>query len=74
MLLHGTGLDGWYGGDPGTLGVWLDDMHRQKPELCIGISEYGAGASVYHQQDSLLQPVPVGMVASGKLADLLSPG
>lgn len=52
--------DGWYGGDPGTLGVWLDDMHRQKPELCIGISEYGAGASVYHQQDSLLQPVPSG--------------
>ena len=28
------------------------------PEICIAISEYGAGASIYHQQDSLVKTVP----------------
>lgn len=51
--------DGWYGGMPDALARFLDDMHSKKPELCIGISEYGAGASIYHQQDSLVRPVPV---------------
>lgn len=50
--------DGWYGGTPADLGKWLDTMHRDHPEICIGISEYGAGASIYHQQDSLVKTVP----------------
>lgn len=50
--------DGWYGATPATLATWLDETHRQHPELKIGISEYGAGASVYHQQDSLVQTSP----------------
>ena len=45
--------DGWYGGTPADLGKWLDRMHKDHPEICIAISEYGAGASIYHQQDSL---------------------
>lgn len=48
--------DGWYGSRPETLGTWLDQTHSQHPELKIGISEYGAGASLYHQQDTLKQP------------------
>lgn len=50
--------DGWYGGTPDDLAKWLDGMHREHPEICIAISEYGAGASIYHQQDSLSKTVP----------------
>lgn len=50
--------DGWYGATPSTLATWLDETHRQHPELKIAISEYGAGASIYHQQDSLVQTSP----------------
>ena len=50
--------DGWYGGTPADLGKWLDRMHKDHQEICIAISEYGAGASIYHQQDSLVKTVP----------------
>ncbi len=50
--------DGWYGATPATLGTWLDRTHKNHPELKIGLSEYGAGASIYHQQDTLVQTVP----------------
>ncbi len=50
--------DGWYGGTPDDLGKWLDSMHKNHPEIRIAISEYGAGASIYHQQDSLVKSVP----------------
>lgn len=47
--------DGWYGGTPAGLGQWLDHMHTTHPDLRIAISEYGAGASLYHQQDTLVK-------------------
>ena len=50
--------DGWYGATPATLASWLDKTHQAHPEIKIAISEYGAGASIYHQQDSLVQTVP----------------
>ena len=50
--------DGWYGATPATLGTWLDKTHAAHPEIKIAISEYGAGASIYHQQDSLVQTDP----------------
>ena len=46
--------DGWYGATPAT----LDKTHQAHPEIKIAISEYGAGASIYHQQDSLVQTSP----------------
>lgn len=49
--------DGWYGGTPADLGRWLDRMHAAHPGLPIAISEYGAGASLYHQQDTLVKTV-----------------
>lgn len=52
--------DGWYGGDPGTLAVWLDNLKKNNPDIKVGISEYGAGASIYHQQDTLKQLNPSG--------------
>lgn len=44
---------GWYGGSPSDMGKWLDANHKAHPEYKIAISEYGAGASVYHQQDGV---------------------
>ncbi len=50
--------DGWYGGMPESLAKFLDNTHKTNPELRIGISEYGAGASIYHQPDSLKRTSP----------------
>ena len=50
--------DGWYGATAATLASWLDKTHQAHPEIKIAISEYGAGASIYHQQDSLVQTSP----------------
>ena len=50
--------DGWYGSSPRTLATFLDKYHAEHPGAKLSISEYGAGASIYHQQDSLKQPVP----------------
>ena len=50
--------DGWYGSSPRTLATFLDKYHAEHPEARLSISEYGAGASIYHQQDSLKQTVP----------------
>lgn len=57
-LIAWNRYDGWYGGSPANLGKFLDATHQKSPELCIGISEYGAGASIYHQQDSLVATSP----------------
>lgn len=51
---------GWYGGSPSDMGKWLDANHKAHPEYKIGISEYGAGASIYHQQDSIKPGVASG--------------
>lgn len=48
---------GWYGGDPSSIGAWADATHKAYPDKAIGISEYGAGASILHQQEELVKPV-----------------
>lgn len=42
---------GWYWGKSEEIGKWADDLHAQFPNRPIGISEYGAGASVNQQED-----------------------
>lgn len=44
---------GWYGGDFAGIGKWADATHAKMPNTPIGISEYGAGASIKHQQEEL---------------------
>jgi len=39
---------------------WLDANHKAHPEYKIAISEYGAGASIYHQQDSVKRGIASG--------------
>lgn len=51
---------GWYGGNPSDMGKWLDANHKAHPEYKIAISEYGAGASIYHQQDSVKRGIAAG--------------
>jgi beta-galactosidase len=51
---------GWYGGKAGDLGNNLDQVHKQSPNLRIGISEYGAGANVAQHDASRTQPKPGG--------------
>ncbi|MGL4292269.1 MAG: beta-glucuronidase LacZ4 [Bacteroidales bacterium] len=58
-LIAWNRYDGWYGGLPHDLGNFLDDIHSQNPGFRIAISEYGAGGSIYHQQDSLIKTKPL---------------
>ena len=46
---------GWKEGLPSDIKVWLDQLRTNWGSLCSGIS-YGAGASIYHQDDSLYRP------------------
>ena len=57
-LIAWNRYDGWYGGMPKDLGKFLDSTHEKNPQLCIGVSEYGAGASIYQQQEALEKTVP----------------
>ena len=41
---------GWYGGKSEDFAVELDNIHSKMPGYPIGISEYGAGANIEHQQ------------------------
>lgn len=40
---------GWYGGKTEDNGPWLDNYHKNHPERCLGLSEYGCeGIVTYH--------------------------
>lgn len=43
---------GWYWSDYSDLGKWLDKFHYDHPEGSLGISEYGAGASIYQHEEN----------------------
>lgn len=51
---------GWYGDNPSDMAMWLDKEHTAHPHRAMGMSEYGAGASVFQQSDSLVHPEPWG--------------
>lgn len=51
---------GWYGNNMEDMGAWIDREHAAHPERKMGISEYGAGACVFQQSDSLKHPEPWG--------------
>ena len=48
---------GWYWADPGTMQWAIDWKYDPKKDRAIGISEYGAGASI-HQHDSHISKAP----------------
>lgn len=49
---------GWYDGEFGDFAKWLDRVHAGQPERPMSVAEYGAGASVLHQQDPPQRPKP----------------
>lgn len=51
---------GWYYGKPEGMGKFLDETHENNPGWCIGISEYGAGASIVQHSQKLKKPNPFG--------------
>jgi beta-galactosidase len=47
---------GWYRGDLGDFASWVDKQHVTKPELRIGMSEYGAGANPAQHEEPTKKP------------------
>jgi beta-galactosidase len=53
--------DGWYVGDLSGFAKGVDRAHANYPAHCIGVSEFGAGASIHqHSEDPVKEPVPTG--------------
>ncbi len=42
---------GWYGGTYDNNEKWLDHFHSIHPEICLGLSEYGAEGIITYQPD-----------------------
>lgn len=42
---------GWYGGDYNENEKWLDTFHEKYPDICLGLSEYGAEGIITYQPD-----------------------
>ena len=42
---------GWYGGDVSMNGPWLDNFHKEFPQIPIGVSEYGCEALNWHTSE-----------------------
>jgi beta-galactosidase len=42
---------GWYLGEFSQMGVFLDQFHAAHPQVPVGVSEYGAGASVFQHEE-----------------------
>jgi len=51
---------GWYNGKAEDLGPYLDRWHKEHPDRAIGLSEYGAGGSIYQHEENPKQPQPGG--------------
>ncbi len=52
--------DGWYRGDLSNFGAFLDQAHREHPRNAIGLSEFGAGASIFQHEENPSRPRPSG--------------
>ncbi|HEY3755294.1 MAG TPA: glycoside hydrolase family 2 TIM barrel-domain containing protein [Opitutaceae bacterium] len=52
--------DGWYGSTLDNWPTFLDGVHKRHPHSPIGISEYGAGASIYEHALPPRPPKPAG--------------
>ena len=42
---------GWYGGTYSDNEAWLDRFHEMHPQICLGLSEYGAEGIITYQPD-----------------------
>lgn len=51
---------GWYRGSVDDFAPWLDRQHVLRPDLRIGMSEYGVGANPSQHEETARQPMPNG--------------
>lgn len=51
---------GWYQAKANEAGVFFDQMKSEAGGKPVGVSEYGAGASIFHHQNPIMQPKPGG--------------
>jgi beta-galactosidase len=51
---------GWYSGELPEFAAWLDRTHADYPGARFGMSEFGAGASIYQHADPAVRPAPRG--------------
>src|ERR1035441_5413393 len=52
---------GWYGGVMTDFSPWADNFHATYPARMVGVSEYGAGSSIYqHSEDPVTEPANAG--------------
>lgn len=49
---------GWYTDSTADFGKWADELHAADPGRRFGMSEYGAGASVWQHEERPARPVP----------------
>jgi hypothetical protein len=49
---------GWYPDQQGTIGEWAERFHQAHPGRPFAVSEYGAGASILHQEDPPRPVIP----------------
>lgn len=47
---------GWYHGEPEEFATWLDKQHADRPDLRIGMSEFGAGANIAQHEEPARHP------------------
>ena len=43
---------GWYAGKVEDCGAWMDSLHKENSDMCMGISEYGADTNVQYHSDA----------------------
>lgn len=53
---------GWYDGEYSDFGKFLDDFHARYPGVSAGVSEFGAGASIYEHEEN--PPIRKGQAGS----------
>jgi len=49
---------GWYNGTPAAWPTSLDALRAARPARAVGVSEYGAGASIFEHEANPTQPKP----------------
>ncbi len=43
---------GWYSSPLNGIAAWADGVHSTYPTRCVGVTEYGAGASIYQHSEN----------------------
>ena len=51
---------GWYSSPLNGIGAWADNIHAAYPNRCVGVTEYGAGASAYQHTENPTFPANTG--------------